>query len=211
MTRQQPDVSRCLPGFEHVRRSWEPIYECWAARILPGQFYVSDSDEVLVTILGSCVSACVRDPRSGVGGINHFLLPSRGSEGSIGAGAAGSSAARYGNFAMEQLINEILKTGLKREDLEVKICGGGRMFRRSNDIGAKNIRFVEDYLRLEGLEPTVRDLGGVRPRRVHYFPATGRLRIKKLAAVESSMLLDEEARYRRDLDSGSLAGNIELF
>ena len=112
---------------------------------------------------------------------------------------------------MEQLINEILKTGSKREDLEVKICGGGRMFRGSNDIGAKNIRFVEDYLRLEGLEPTVRDLGGVRPRRVHYFPATGRLRIKKLAAVESSMLLDEEARYRRDLDSGSLAGNIELF
>ena len=132
-----------LPQFEHVSRFWDNEHSCYSARILPGEYYVTRNAEVVCTVLGSCVSACIRDARLNIGGMNHFMLPLDGSNGESAWGGALSAATRYGNVAMERLINDILKLGGRREDLEIKLVGGGRVLSEmSNDVGARSIDFV---------------------------------------------------------------------
>ena len=143
--------SSVLPGFEHVRRYWDPAQGSMTAKVLPGEFYVSMQDELIATVLGSCVSACIRDRRRNIGGMNHFMLPEPMGE-RDGWSATVGRAARYGNDAMEQLINAILKAGGKREDLEVKVFGGGRVLTQMTDIGERNIAFVRRYLAAERLD-----------------------------------------------------------
>jgi chemotaxis protein CheD len=201
----QPPVLR---GFEHIRRYWDRAHESFAAKILPGEFYVTQHDEAVITSLGSCVSACIRDRVFGVGGMNHFMLP-EASENNLAAGGYASEEARYGSFAMEQLINEILKAGGRRENLEVKLVGGGRVLANmTSDIGGKNISFVQQYLRDERLPVTSSDLGGAWPRRVVYFPATGKVRVKKLRGQD---VLGQERAYRERISHEHIEGEIELF
>ncbi len=144
--RLAPDASEplpALPRFEHVMRYWDKDHGCYAARVLPGEYYVTRHPEGICTVLGSCVSACIRDERLNIGGMNHFMLPLDGSNGGSSWSAAASAATRYGNVAMERLINEILKLGGRREDLEIKLVGGGRVLSEmANDVGARNIEFV---------------------------------------------------------------------
>ena len=202
---KQPPVLR---GFEHVRRYWDRTHHTFAAKILPGEFYVTQSDEAVITSLGSCVSACIRDRIYHVGGMNHFMLPEAGGSVALNGGCP-SEAARYGSFAMEQLINEILKAGGRRENLEVKLVGGGRVLANmTTDIGGKNIRFVQEYLRNEGFEVAGEDLGGTWPRRVVYFPATGKVRVKKLRGQE---VLSQERAYQDRISHQHIEGDIELF
>ena len=197
-----------LPGFEHIRRYWDRTHDAFAAKILPGEFYVTTCDEAVITSLGSCVSACIRDRVFGVGGMNHFMLPEAGETGLAATGYA-SEEARYGSFAMEQLINEILKAGGRRENLEVKLVGGGRVLANmTSDIGGKNISFVQQYLRDEGLAVASSDLGGTWPRRVVYFPASGKMRVKKLGSQE---VLGQERDYRERISQEQIEGDIELF
>ena len=118
------DPKAVLPGFEHIRRFWDPAQEVVTVKILPGEYYVSRQEEMISTVLGSCVSACVRDTRLRIGGMNHFMLPEPAGERDSWSSAVGR-AARYGNDAMEQLINAILKAGGRRDDFEVKIFGLG--------------------------------------------------------------------------------------
>lgn len=199
---EQPPVLR---GFEHIRRYWDRASDAFAAKILPGEFYVTCHDEVVVTALGSCVSACVRDRVFGIGGMNHFMLP----EAAKSEQVCTSTAARYGSFAMEQLINEILKAGGQRRNLEVKLVGGGSVIANmSADIGGKNIRFAEEYLRNEGLEVSGSCLGGTSPRRVLYFPFSGKVRVKKLRSQE---VLNQELAYQDRISHRPVAGDIELF
>jgi chemotaxis protein CheD len=167
--------------------------------------------EVICTVLGSCVSACIRDARLNVGGMNHFMLPLDGSMGESAWGGAVSAATRYGNVAMERLINDILKQGGRREDLEIKLVGGGRVLTEmSNDIGARNIDFVRRYVRDEGFRVLNEDLGDVHARRVVYFPQSGRLRVRKLNAGRDETLVAQERQYLAQLDQGT-EGEIELF
>ncbi|GMQ84102.1 MAG: hypothetical protein BMS9Abin06_0858 [Gammaproteobacteria bacterium] len=202
---QQPPVLR---GFEHIRRYWDRANHTFAAKILPGEFYVTRYDEAVITALGSCVSACIRDRVSGIGGMNHFMLPEVGGSAS-GDAVCTSTAARYGSFAMEQLINEIIKAGGRRENLEVKLAGGGRVIANMTaDIGGKNIRFAEEYLRNEGLEITGSCLGGTSPRRVVYFPATGKVRVKKLGG---QAVANEERVYQDRISHQKIEGDVELF
>jgi chemotaxis protein CheD len=197
-----------LPGFEHVRRYWDRTHDAFAAKILPGEFYVTIRDEAVITSLGSCVSACIRDRVFGIGGMNHFMLPEAG-ESVLAVTGYASEEARYGSFAMEQLINEILKAGGRRENLEVKLVGGGRVLANmTSDIGGKNIDFVRQYLRDEGLVVSSSDLGGTWPRRVVYFPATGKMRVKKLGSQE---VLGQERAYRERISHEHIEGDIELF
>jgi chemotaxis protein CheD len=137
-------------------------------KVFPGEFYVTNkSDEVLVTILGSCVSACIRDPRLGIGGMNHFML----AEGEAQSWGGDAKSTRYGNFAMEKLVNELIKAGASRNSLEIKVFGGGNVTDTRNAIGTQNADFVMKYLDTEGLNCAAQDLGGVyllpgnRPRR----------------------------------------------
>jgi chemotaxis protein CheD len=202
-------LPRALPGFEEVRRYFNAT-GMPTARILPGEYYVTCEDEVIDTVLGSCVAACIRNPRLGIGGMNHFMLPRpSGSANDTWESVAGR-ATRYGSASMEQLINRVLGARGDRKDLEVKIFGGGRVLSSLSDIGARNITFVREFLRKEGLKVLSEDTGDTCSRHVHYFPRTGRVRVRHL----SPRTLDvgsHEQRYLDRLERSPVAGEIDLF
>jgi chemotaxis protein CheD len=169
--------------------------------------YIADKrDEMLVTILGSCVSACIRDPDLNIGGMNHFLLP-----GDEEASAPTDNSTRYGAYAMEQLINGILKLGGKRERLEIKVFGGGNVINNSTLIGTRNASFVRQFLNREGLFAHVEDLEGDLPRRIHYYPSTGKVMMRLLQRAEDRRILEEETRFASTLNTALPEGKIELF
>ena len=208
----RPDPPPLLPGFEHVRRSWNATYGAYAARILPGEYYVTQSGEGVYTTLGSCISACIRDRVSGVGGMNHFMLPASGREEPSAWTATGLGAAtRYGNYAMEHLINVILRNGGVRKNLEVKIFGGGRILENMTDVGKRNITFVRDYLKTESLTIVAEDVGDVFPRMVVYFPATGKAKVKRLRSLHNNVIVNQEKAYIDVISDQPVAGEIELF
>ncbi len=201
-----------LPGFEHVRRSWNEHLQAYTARILPGEFYVTRSGEGISTTLGSCISACIRDNLTGIGGMNHFMLPATDASPEEAWKATNLSAAtRYGNYAMEHLINEIMRNGGKRHNLEVKIFGGGRILANMTDVGRRNIQFVRDYLQTEGLKVTAEDVGDVFPRMVIYFPSTGKVRVKRLRSLHSNTIAEMENSYLSHIKEAPVSGEIELF
>lgn len=201
-----------LSGFSQINRYWDPQLQSCAAKILPGQYYVTLHDEVIVTVLGSCVSACIRDRVFGIGGMNHFMLPGEGRfPVAQDSGQILDEAARYGAYAMELLINEILKNGGRRQNLEVKITGGGRMLVHLSDVGQRNIEFVRQFLKTEGLVVAAEDLGDIYPRKVYYFPVTGKVRVKKLRSMHNDTIAQREDAYLQDLQKQSPQGEVELF
>jgi chemotaxis protein CheD len=162
-------------GFEHVKRFWDPGCDRWSAKILPGEYFVTRSDEAITTVLGSCISACIRDPAVRIGGMNHFMLPEDNSSGkSSWIEGPGGLATRYGSYAMESLINELMKLGARRDRMEVKLFGGGKILSSMTDVGKKNIQFAKEFLRYGGIQ----NRGGGRGRRLpassHVFPHDGR-------------------------------------
>lgn len=207
-----PQLPVAAPQFSHIQRYWDNEHEQYSAKLLPGEYYVSACGEIVTTVLGSCVSACVRDPRTGVGGMNHFMLPRDQSLGQSAWGSAASSATRYGNVAMERLINDILKMGARRQDLEFKLVGGGKVLgNMSLDIGARNIDFVQRYVRDEQFTVVGEDLGDKFPRKVVYFPDSGRLLVRKLASAQDRSLIERESSYMNELEAAPESGDTELF
>jgi chemotaxis protein CheD len=200
-----------LPGFEHIQRYWDTAQQAMVAKILPGEYYVTTHDEMIFTVLGSCVSACIRDAVFGIGGMNHFMLPV-GSNDAIDTWTHGnvSAAASYGNYAMEQLINTILKYGGSRKHLEVKVFGGGHITPWMTDIGQRNIAFVYEYIHTEGLHLVAEDVGDCYPRKILYSPLSGRARLKKLRALRDDTVLQRETRYLGQLGK-PVADDVELF
>ena len=201
---------RPLAGFSSVNRYWDKVHETYAAKILPGEYYVTLHGEMIVTVLGSCVSACVRDSVFGIGGMNHFMLP-MGSEGGGSNQQWNSAATRYGNFAMEALINDILKNGGRRENLEIKVFGGGMILENMTNIGKMNISFVRDFIKTEALNLLAEDLGDIYPRKVHYFPQTGKVKMKKLRSIHNSTIIEREKNYMGTLETKPIEGEIDLF
>ncbi len=197
-----------LPGFSHINRYWDKSAQKYAAKILPGQYYVTRNDEMITTVLGSCISVCIRDGKSGLGGMNHFMLPQAGGEASSDSL---SDAARYGNYAMELLINDIIKHGGERRRFEVKVFGGGRILAQMTDIGQRNIAFTRQYLATEGLRVVAVDVGDVYPRKVQFFPASGIARVKKLRSLHNQTIIERESEYLRDLVAQPVAGEVDLF
>lgn len=190
------------------KRFFDSSLGAWVVKLLPGEFYVSrQSDEVIVTILGSCVAACIRDPLRGIGGMNHFMLP----QGQAHHWNGESESARFGNFAMEKLINELLKAGCARDSLEIKVFGGGNVIRSSTAIGTRNSEFILRYLNAEGLPCTVHDLGGQFPRRIHFYPTAGRVVRRFLNNSSAGLVMSEETAYARQLSAQQAGGDIELF
>lgn len=189
---------------------FDPKFNAQALKVLPGEYLVTANDVMLVTVLGSCVSACMRDPLAGVGGMNHFMLPDAG-EGATSSW--GTESARYGGYAMEMLINELLKRGASRSRLETKVFGGGAVLAgfTANNVGARNGHFVLDYLRNEGLALNGQDLFDVCPRRVHYFPKTGKVMVRRLPSANDTDVLASERLYRSRLAESPTTGSVELF
>ena len=206
---QPPQV--CLPGFEKINRYWDKSLQVIAAKILPGEFYVTTQNELIVTVLGSCVSACVRDPVFGIGGMNHFMLPLQARDCGSWEKKGLGLATRYGNYAMEHLVNEILKNGGMRKNLEVKVFGGGKILAQMTDIGEKNIQFVLEYIRTEGLKLLNQDLGDIFPRKVQYHPKSGKVRVKKLRSLHNDTITAREREYMRSISTTKQEGEIDLF
>jgi len=192
-----------LPEFTHVNQFWMPTRKKLAVKVVAGDYYVSRQDEVICTVLGSCISTCIRDPLIGVGGINHFLLPDTDSD-------LLSESNRYGVFAMEQLVNSIIKYGGRPENFEVKIVGGGNMMSGINDIGQSNIAFIKRFLRTEGLTISAEDLGGDQARRIQYFVKTGQLMVHKLKKSINFETMAAEITTQRSIQQQT-DSDIELF
>ena len=205
------ETSSVLPGFEHVNRYWDASQGQVTAKILPGEYYVSTEREQVVTVLGSCVSACIRDPLFGVGGMNHFMLPESSKTNLQNDNSAFSASTRYGNFAMEHLINVIIEHGGRRNHLEIKIIGGGQVVPGMSDVGKRNIEFVRSYLNIERMLIVGEDVGGIYPRKVYYDPKSGKVRVKLLKDEHNDTLFAREKQYSTELRKEPLEGEIELF
>jgi chemotaxis protein CheD len=199
-----------LPGFETIRR-YVSAAGMPTARILPGEYYVTCEDEMLDTVLGSCVSACIRNPHRGIGGMNHFMLPRPAGGGGDTWDSVAGRAMRYGSASMEQLINRILGAGGTRKELEVKIFGGGCVLASLTDIGTYNVCFVRDFLRQEGLTVLSESVGSTYSRHVQYFPRSGRARVRHLNSTRNHDVASHEQQYLRGLEQVPIAGEIDLF
>ena len=199
-------------GFEHVKRYWDPACARWSAKILPGEYFVTRNDEAITTVLGSCISACMRDPSLRIGGMNHFMLPADNSTGkSSWIEGPGGLATRYGSYAMESLINELMKLGARRDRMEVKLFGGGKILSSMTDVGKKNIEFAKGFLSLEGFRIAAEDVGDMCPRRVVYFPTTGVVMLKRLRALDVVEIAQRETNYMTSLTNKKSDDDVELF
>jgi len=189
---------------------FEREFERNAVKLLPGEYFVSGDDIVLSTVLGSCVAACMWDRTAGVGGMNHFMLPGEGSR--CGEGDLLGLAGRYGVFAMEQLINELIKRGARKENLQAKLFGGGAVLKNFTaiNVGERNAEFVLAFLRTEGIRVASQDLLDVFPRRVAFFPSSGRALCRKLAKADAAVVSAEQ-QYNAQLNTTKVAGDVELF
>jgi len=204
------DIHR-FPGFEHINVYYDGMHDCNAAKILPGEYYVTSSDECIVTVLGSCVSACVRDKVFGIGGMNHFMLPVTNSDTPKWGSSTVGVASRYGDYAMEALLNDIISHGGNKKNFEVKLFGGGLINAGQSDVGGMNIDFVRQFLRDEGIVVTAEDLGSTYPRKVYYFPRTGRVMMKRINSLHNDTIKRRETVYRKSLEKAPISGDIELF
>jgi chemotaxis protein CheD len=186
---------------------YDRTFDCDAAKILPGEYYFTPRDMLIVTVLGSCVSACIRDRMSGLGGMNHFMLPDGGDTGPV------SASMRYGTYAMEVLINDLLKAGARREHLEAKVFGGGAVLRgfTAMNVGERNAAFVTSFLKTERIPVLAEDLNDIYPRKVYFFPRTGKVLVKKLMQTHNDTLARRELDYAKRLKVEPVGGEIDLF
>jgi len=176
-----------------------------AVKVLPGEFFVFDEDIAIMTTLGSCIAACLWDREKRVGGMNHFMLPE-------GGGAA--DGGRYGSYAMELLINEMIKRGATRSTMEAKVFGGGAVISGMNtiNVGERNTAFVLDYLRTERITVVSKDVLDIYPRKVCFLPASGKAMVKRLASTNTEMLLaQEKAASRSAAPVATGGGSVDLF
>ena len=188
---------------------YDRTFDCEAAKILPGEYYYTGKEMLIVTVLGSCVAACIRDRITGIGGMNHFMLPDSGNE----ADSPLSASMRYGAYAMEVLINQLLKAGARRENMEAKVFGGGNVLRgfTTINVGERNAQFVRDFLRTENMRIVAEDLNDIHPRKVYFFPRSGKVLVKKLKQLNNYTLVKREQEYASQLKVSPVSGDIDLF
>ena len=173
-------------------------------KVLPGEYYVSQDDLMVMTVLGSCIAACIWDPKIRVGGMNHFMLPEGG----------GDTSGRYGSYAMELLINEMIKLGARRETMQAKVFGGGQVMHSftTMNVGERNTQFVLDYLQTERIAIISKDVLDIHPRKVCYFPATGKAMVKRLAHSHPETLETQERKASATVVAKSaVSGSVDLF
>ena len=174
-----------------------------AVKILPGEYFVHDEDMLIMTTLGSCIAACIWDRNARIGGMNHFMLPE-------GSGDSG----RYGSYAMELLINELLKRGASRLTLEAKVFGGGQVISGMNtmNVGERNTQFVMDYLKTERITVVSKDVLDIYPRKVCFLPNSGKAMVKRLAATNTEALLAQDrVAVQKAIPSVTGGGSVDLF
>ncbi len=176
-----------------------------AVKVLPGEYFVTREDIMVMTVLGSCIAACIWDARARAGGMNHFMLPEGGGE---------DGGGRYGSYAMELLINQLLKSGARRESMQAKVFGGAQVMAgfTSMNVGERNTRFVLEYLATERIPVVSQDVLDIHPRKVCFFPVTGKALVKRLAhAHPESLAVEERKGNVATVVSSTAGGSIDLF
>lgn len=185
---------------------YDAFFKAEAVKVLPGEYFVHDEDVIIMTTLGSCIAACLWDRVAKVGGMNHFMLPD--------AGSGSPDGGRYGSFAMELLINELLKRGATRSTLEAKVFGGGAVISGMStlNVGERNTQFVMDYLKTERIPIVSKDVMEIYPRKVCFLPASGKAMVKRLAPTSAENLVaqDRDAALKAK-SSTSAGGSVDLF
>jgi chemotaxis protein CheD len=189
---------------------FDRTFDCEAAKISPGEYFYTDKDMMIVTVLGSCISACIRDSKTGIGGMNHFMLPDSAA---ADKDSPVSESMRYGTYAMEVLINQLIRNGARRENLEAKIFGGGNVLKSftTTNVGARNAEFVKKYLKDEHIRIVGEDLLDIYPRKVYYFPKTGKVMVKKLMKLTNNTVFEREKDYASKLKVADVGGDVDLF
>jgi chemotaxis protein CheD len=179
-----------------------------AVKILPGEYFVHDEDILVMTTLGSCIAACLWDRDRRIGGMNHFMLPE------VSGSGGGADSGRYGSYAMELLINELLKRGASRLSLEAKVFGGGAVIAGMStiNVGERNTAFVLDYLRTERIPVVSKDVMDIYPRKVCFLPHSGKAMVKRLAPSSATAVIQLERTAARNLTpADSAGGSVDLF
>ena len=216
MTAPAPTASRAVPSrLERLKAAarkpgeasfffWDSHFRNDACKVLPGEFFVHDEDILITTTLGSCIAACLWDREKRVGGMNHFLLPDGGGNGDV--------SGRYGSYAMELLIGEMVKRGATRSTMEAKVFGGGAVLGGMNSInvGERNTAFVMNYLRTERITVVSKDVMDIYPRKVCFLPASGKALVKRLASANADALAAQE-RAAAARPATRAGGSIDLF
>ncbi len=193
------NIPKCLPQFTHINRFADPSRDFIpTAKLLPGEYYVTKHEEALSTVLGSCIACCIYDVEAKVGGMNHFMLPKLNDNGSKPNWDLSHPDAetRFGNYAMEKLINEIMKYGGRRAHLQFKLFGGGNVLgNNSQQVGKRNIEFAEHFIASEGFQIISSDVGSIYPRKIIFHPMSGRVQVKRLATLANHTLTKREDIY----------------
>ena len=181
---------------------YETHFQSVAVKVLPGEYFVDSHDILIMTTLGSCIAACLWDRYSKIGGLNHFMLP----EGNADDG-------RYGSYAMELLINEMLKRGASRSALEAKVFGGGQVIAGMDtlNVGARNTAFVMDYLKTERIPIVSKDVMDIYPRKVCFIPASGKAMVKRLAHAHPEQVVNERRGNAATVAQTTSSGSVDLF
>ncbi|MFZ6048566.1 chemotaxis protein CheD [Pseudomonas sp. CR3202] len=181
-------------------RYFDPDFQLPAVKILPGEFYATSEDQVLVAVLGSCVAVCLFDSQRGIGGMNHFLLPDQAS-------------AHHGVRIMEQLIEELLREGARRYQLEAKVFGAGNLPQEllRHDTTLRTVEFVHSYLDTEGIPLLAEDVMGPHARKVYIFPSSGQVQVKTLRSLHNDTIQQRELEYLLYLKRGEVLGPYDLF
>ncbi|WP_371194365.1 chemoreceptor glutamine deamidase CheD [Glaciecola sp. SC05] len=195
---------------EHLasNRYFDKHFNTDAVKILPGEYFATDGNSMIVTVLGSCVSVCLRDPITRISGMNHFLLPANKDTINFN-----SESARYGVYAMEVLVNHLIKLGASKGRMEAKVFGGGNVLKqlRQNSVGEQNVAFVENYLATENFKVVAKDLLGEFPRKLYFFPLTGEVKVRKLKSLHNTTIVDRESEYRVKVNQTPASGDIDFF
>jgi len=182
---------------------WDAHFRNEAVKVLPGEYFVHDEDILITTTLGSCIAACLYDRERRIGGMNHFMLPE-------GAGDSG----RYGSFAMELLINEMMKRGASRLTMEAKVFGGGAVISGMNtiNVGERNTKFVMEYLATERIPVVSKDVLEIYPRKVCFLPASGKAMVKRLASTHpDNIVAQDRVAAQRAVPVAASGGSVDLF
>ncbi len=201
-----PQLSQPLPQFKHIKRYWDKAREIPVALINPGEVYVTKQHELISTLLGSCIAVCMRDKISKTGGMNHFKLPA------VSVHKAAVIDTNYGQYAMELLINEILKNGGKKPNLECKVYGGGNVIASmTNPIGTKNIQFALDYLQEERIPILHQETGFDCAQQVYYHPLSGNAFSVAKSKISPEELKKAEEQYLDNVNTDATKQGAIFF
>ena len=179
--------------------------------IQPGEYYVTKEDEIIATVLGSCISVCLKDEKNNIAGMNHFMLPGDFRMDDV----FGSQSARYGMYAMEMVMGDLIKLGGDRSNLTAKVFGGGHVLHainpNSDSVPSSNIQFIKAFLSMEGIPILKSDLGGRHGRKVLYLPRMGKVYVKPLIPEADTRLAARERQYETSLRREVKDEDLTLF